>query len=82
MLKIVFSKKNYSFSCFFEIKSLYSESSRRELSNRNENGKFVISSPDLSKTGIKVEKSLCEYFKVNSTLFNASISLFEKYNFF
>ena len=42
---------------------------RKTLSNRDENGKFVIFRLDLPKTDIKVKKSLCECFTVNSTLY-------------
>ena len=38
----------------------------KTLSNRNENGKFENSNPDLPK--LKWKKSLCECFTVNSTL--------------
>ena len=46
---------------------------RKMLSNRDENGNFLIFSLDLPKTGIKV-KSLCECFTV-STLRNKSLNI-------
>ena len=35
---------------------------RKTLSNRDENGKFVSSSPDLPKTDIKVKKKFMRMF--------------------
>ena len=35
---------------------------RKTLSNRDENGKFVISSPDLPKTDIKSQKKFMRMF--------------------
>ena len=48
--------KNCTLMAIFDMKT---------LSNQDENGKFVISSPDLPKTDIKVKKILCECFTVN-----------------
>ena len=41
---------------------------RKTLSKRDENEKFLISSPDLSKTGIKVKQSLSKCFTLNNII--------------
>ena len=62
----------YALKLFLKKSILMDIFNRKTLSNRDENGKFVIYNPDLPKTDIKVEKSLCERLTVKSTL---------KYNF-
>ena len=61
--------KKYALNLFLKKRTLMVIFDRKPLSNRDENGKFIISSPDLPLKDITVKKSLCECFTVNSTLY-------------